>query len=253
MFKKIRPSKDTTSTELKNATYVLYKTLNVALPITLLILVRVDLIPLAVLIALFSKWRVFTVRPRHLLANLRTNATDIIVKLSTLAFIVQADTFAEQSIWTVWYIIWLIVIKPASSKNMVSFQAAAGHILGVSAVFLFSNTLTDFVLLFFVWLIALTSARHFLSSYEEGETKMIASLWGFFVLQMAWVLNKWLLVYVFIPQLIFIIGVIGYGLASIYNAHKTETLKPALVRQQIAMALLVIVALVVIADWRGSI
>lgn len=256
MLSKILPSKDkrqTTTPRLKNATYILYKLFNFVLPIVLLLLVRAGLVQLSLVIALFSKWRVFTVRPHHLAANLRTNATDIVVKLSTLAFIVQATTLVEQLAWTAWYILWLTAIKPASSKAFVSFQAAAGYILGLSAIFMYSNNINDLLLFVCVWIIALSSARHFLSSYEEVRSKLIASIWALFVLQMAWVLNNWLLVYVFVPQLIFITGVVGYALASVYNAHKAETLKASFVRQQALMTALVLLALIIVADWQGSI
>lgn len=251
MLKKKQRSND--KNHSRNATFYLHKLLNIALPIGLLLLVRAGLVELSILIALFSKWRVFAVKPRHLIANLRSNATDIIVKISTISFIVQADTLNEQLIWTGWYIIWLAVIKPSSTKGLVTFQAAAGHLLGVSAVFLFSNNISDLAILFLIWVVALSSARHFFSSYEEPKTQLMSQLWAFFVLQMAWVLNKWLLVYVLVPQLIFIIGVIGYAVASIYDAQARDSLKQSFVRQQAGMTILILILILILADWQGSI
>lgn len=233
--------------------YILYKVLNTLLPIGLLLLVRVGLSELAVLLVIFSKWRVFAVKPRHIMANLRSNAVDIIVKLSSLAFIIASDSVTEQLIWTAWYIIWLTVIKPASARPWVIFQAVAAHILGVSAVFLFSNDINDVVLLVFVWAVAVSSARHFLSSYEEPKVQLMSHIWALFVLQLAWVLNKWLLVYVFVPQLIFILAVVGYALASIYDMSKRDLLKQSFIRQQTIMTIVVLFLIIYFADWNGNV
>ncbi len=239
--------------EKKRPVYLAYKILNALLPIGLLILIRVGLVELSILIALFSKWRVFAVKPRHMLANLRSNSVDIIVKVSTLAFIIDAEALGEQLVWTAWYILWLTVIKPASSKGWMAAQAMIAHLLGVSAVFLFSNSINDVLLLLLVWFVALSSARHFISSYEENKTQIMAQLWALFVVQLAWVLNKWLLVYVFVPQLIFIIAVVGYALASVYDAFKRDVLKVAFVRQQAITTLVILALLMLFADWQGNI
>lgn len=230
----------------------LYKTLNAILPIGLLLLIRVGLVELAVLLALFSKWRVFAVKPRHLLTNLRANSVDIIVKLSTLAYMIEAETFAEQIVWTAWYVLWLTVIKPASQRGLVMFQAATAQVLGLSAILLFSNSINDLFIHLGIWVIAYSSARHFLSVYEEPKGQLISHLWALFVLQLSWVLSKWLLVYVMVPQLIFILAVIGYALASVYDAEKREQLKASFVRQQTIMTIAVLILIIFIADWQGN-
>lgn len=231
-----------------------YKILNALLPVVLLILIRVGLVELSVIVALFSKWRVFTVKPRHMWANLRSNGVDIIVKLSTLSFMIQAqDAIVQQLLWTAWYIFWLVKIKPGSTIGYVSAQAMLGQVLGLSALMYYSNDLNDVILLFAAWVIGLVSARHFLSSYEEKKASIIASIWGLFTVQMTWILNKWTLVYVFIPQLVFIVMIVSYTLASIYDHYKKDKLKPAFMQQQVVIAVLVLIAIIIIGDWRGEI
>ena len=229
--------------------FYLYKLLNFILPIGLLLLIQFGLTELAALLALFSKWRVFAVKPRHMAANLRSNSVDIIVKISTLAFMIDAATLTEQIVWTIWYVVWLTAIKPASTRKWMTFQASAAHFLGVSSVLLFSNSLNTVIVLSVIWLVALSSERHFISSYEEPKTQLISHLWALFVLQLAWVLSKWLLVYIFVPQLIFIVGVVGYTLASIYDANKQEKLKMSFLRQQASMSMAVIILIILIAEW----
>ncbi len=227
--------------------------LNIALPIVLLLMIRNNLIELSIVLALFSKWRVFTVKPRHLLANIRSNATDIIVKLSTLSFIIQSDTLSVQIAWTLWYIVWLTLIKPRSEIAWIGVQAQAAQIIGISALLQFSDRVPELTVLFSAWIIGVVSARHFVSSYEEPWLQPISYVWGLFVAQLTWVLYRWLLVYLFVPQIVLILTVVSYALGSIYHAHKNEKLKQTFVRQQLIMTGLVLLVVVVLADWQGQV
>lgn len=246
-----KPAKKRQSLQLSQG---VYKTFNALLPIALWLLIRAGLIELSIIVAMFSKWRVFAVRPRHLLANLRANAVDIIVKLSTLSFMIQSDDrVVEQLLWTAWYVLWLVVIKPGSTTVWVSGQALAAHVLGLSALLYYSNSASQLVILLGAWIIGLSAARHFLSSYEEPESKLISSIWGFFVLQMTWILSKWMLVYVFVPQLVFIIVGVSYAVASIYGASKKENFKISFVRQQIIVTIVLLVVIAAVGDWGGGV
>src|SRR5437868_4162235 len=97
--------------------------LNVLLALLVFILVRIDFVQLALAIILLSKWRMFAVRPRFWPANIRANSVDIIVSVSMLLFMVHASTAWLQLGWTVAYVLWLLVVKPASSSLMISLQA----------------------------------------------------------------------------------------------------------------------------------
>ncbi len=225
--------------------------LNVILPVVVLALIRLGLVEIAVGLVILSKWRIFSVKPRHWLANIRSNAIDIIVNFSTLAFIIDATTFSAQLAWTAWYILWLIVIKPRSDTVAVAIQALAGLFLGISALFQYSG-LSAVTVLLGVWLIAISTARHFLSSYEEPYNKPYSYLWGLFVVQMTWVLYNWTLVYFVVPQLSLVVGVIGYTLASLYDQSKREVLSTKVVRQHLILATVIVAVIVALADWSGS-
>jgi hypothetical protein len=67
------------------------------------------------------------------------------------------------------------------------------------------------------------------------------------------VLNKWTLVYLIVPQIVLITAVIAYSLASVYDAHKEDKLKVSFVRQQALMSLIIMILLIVFADWQGNI
>ena len=237
----------------RNWSNIAHTLLNIALPIVLLLMVLSDLIELSIILALFSKWRVFTVKPRHFLANLRSNATDIIVKLSTLTFIIESDTLSVQIAWTAWYVLWLTYIKPKSSTVMMSIQAAAGQFLGLSALLHFSDRIPELTVLALAWVIGVVSARHFISSYEEPWMQPMSYIWGLFVAQLTWVLYRWLLVYVFVPQIAIIVTVIGYALGSIYHGYKQDTLKIGFMRQQVIMTIVLLLVVIVLGDWQGQV
>ena len=231
-----------------------YRAFNFILPIALLLLIQSGLNELAIVVALFSKWRVFTVKPRHLLANIRANAVDIIVKLSTLSFMIQSvDSTQQQLAWTAWYVVWLVIVKPGSTKAWVAVQAMTAQVLGLSALLYYSNSIAVSLIVLCAWVIGISTARHFIGSYEEKDALLISSIWGFFVMQLTWTLGKWLLVYEFVPQLVFILVVVSYTIASIYNAYKLGSLKAAFARQQIVIGVIILLAITVMGDWQGDI
>ncbi len=255
MFKKTVPTSDNARTKRRwGISSGMYKLFNVLLPVVVLMLVYSDLNELAVAVALFSKWRVFTVRPRHLITNLRANAVDIIVKLATISFIIQSsNSLYEQIVWTAWYIVWLTLIKPGSSLPMVSAQAMFAQVLGFSTLMYYSGSLFPPLTILLAFLMGSLSARHFLSFFEEKNGLLMSVIWGFFTLQLVWTLQKWTLVYVFIPQIVFILVVVSYTVGSIYTAYKQQTLKSSFARQQVIMAVLILLAIVLTGDWQGDI
>lgn len=232
---------------------VLHIGFNIAFPFAVLALIRGNLESLAVLLVLASKWRVFTVKPRHLIANIRANLTDFFVKMGTVIFMIQSDSATTQLIWTVWYVVWLTALKPKTSKAWMGVQAMLGQAIGLSALFQFSEEVDQWVILLFVWMIAYSSARHLLINYDEPWGKVVTYLWALFALELSWVLYKWTLLYGFIPQIVLILTAISYTAASLYDMSYNKKLKKSFMRQQIIMTALILIVIIVVADWRGQI
>jgi hypothetical protein len=226
---------------------------NLALPAAVLFLVRFDLVEISIVLVILSKWRTFTVNPRHLVANIRTNATDFIVNLGTLAFIIESDTLGAQIGWTIWYAVWLLLIKPRSTTTMVGLQAFAGQAIGLSALMQYSNDLSLVVVLFLAWIIGFSVAHHFLSSYEEPWAKVIAHSWGLFVLQLSWILFQWTLVYVIVPQIVLILSIISFAFAHMYDSFAKGELKSKIIYQHLLMTSILLAVLLIMADWQGQI
>jgi len=114
----------------------LYIVLNIALAVALLVVVLVVATPWPAFgLVLLSKWRVFAVRSRYWLANIRANLIDAIVGVSLVVFLYAATgSLATQIILTLLYVVWLLFIKPRSSQRYITLQAAIGLTMGLAAI-----------------------------------------------------------------------------------------------------------------------
>src|ERR1700712_2760535 len=76
------------------------------LPVVIFILVRLDFVQLALSVIVLSKWRMFAVRPRFWAANIRANAVDLMVGLSSVIFMEHSGILL-QLMWAGLYAVWL--------------------------------------------------------------------------------------------------------------------------------------------------
>jgi len=220
--------------------------LNVVLALLVFVLVRTSFVQLALVIILLSKWRMFAVRPRFWPANIRANAVDIIVSLSFLLFMVNSGSQWMQLVWTASYVVWLLVIKPASSVLVVSLQAMIGLLLGMTALFIKWGDGSLVWLVLFSALTCYMVARHFLDSFDEPYAKLLSYLWAYFGAGLVWVLGHWLLFYGFLAQPTLILVAVGYGLAALYYLDHHDRLSK-LVRLEIIMTTSAIIVAVVLS------
>jgi hypothetical protein len=226
----------------------------VLLPLGLFLLVRVHFIQLAFILILLSKWRMFAVRPRFWLANIRANSVDMIVGFSVLLLMVHSDSALVQGLWALAYAVWLIVLKPGSSILKTSVQAGIGFLAGLVAIFhsgAATGPLYGIVLL--TALVCYLTARHFFDSFEEPYAKFLAYLWGYFGAALVWVLGHWLLFYGVLSQPTVLLVSIGCGLAALYYLDHFDKLS-VMVRRQIMFIMVAVVAIIlVLSNWSHKI
>src|SRR4029079_10149490 len=103
-------------------------------------------------------------------------------------------------------------------------------------------------LVFGTWTVTYLAARHFLSSFEESRTALLANVWAYFSASLAFVLGHWLLFYGSISQILIFLTTIGYGLAALYYLDASERLSPSSQRQLILM-MCAIIAIVILVSW----
>lgn len=219
---------------------------NIVLVLLVFVLVRIDFPQPALALVLLSKWRMFVVRPRFWPALARYNSVDIIVSVSFLVFMVHSDSQLTQLIWAGAYAFWLLVVKPAAGALMVSIQAMAGLLFGLSAVFLQWGASPLYGLVLAVAIVCYLSARHFFDSFDEPYAKLLSYLWAFFAVSLTWVLGHWLLFYSVIAQPTLLLVAVGYGLAALYYLDHNDKLS-RLVRIEIIATTCAIVAAVMIS------
>lgn len=232
---------------------IIHTLLNILLPLAVFILVRMDFVQIALAIVLLAKWRMFAVRPRFWLANIRANAVDIIVGVSILALMVDASSQMVQFVLMLAYIVWLIFIKPASDVLMVSVQALLALLAGLMALFVSWPDGPLYGLVLVTGVICYLTARHFFDSFDEPYAKLLSYVWGYFAAALTWVLGHWLLFYGAIAQPVLLLLAIGYGLATLYYLDHHDRLSKAVRRQFIVIMIAIVAIVVVFSDWSNKI
>ncbi|MBI2592057.1 hypothetical protein HYW36_01120 [Candidatus Saccharibacteria bacterium] len=237
---------------VKGFSHSIHVLLLALLPILAYILVRIDFVSIAILLVLISKWRMLAVRPRYWIANLVANSVDIIVGLSLVIFMSNTSVTWWQLFWMTLFIGWLTWLKPRSDVLSVSAQAMIGQLMGLAVLYLKFGDASLAGLVFGTWLVAYLAARHFLTSFEEPHTTLLAHVWAYFSASLAFILGHWLLFYGTIAQIIVFLTVIGYCLAALYYLDATERLTPSLQRQMLSIMFVILVMVIVLSDWAGS-
>lgn len=233
--------------------YFLHIGLVLVLPVAVFILVRLNFIQLALSIVVLSKWRIFAVRPRFWATNLRANAVDLMVGLSTVVFMANSASALMQLVWAVLYAIWLLAIKPRSTGFMVSVQAAIAQFAALSALYLAWADGPVYGITFLTGLFCFFAARHFFEIYDEPYARMLAFAWGYFGAALAWLLSHWLLFYGFMAQPTLLLSALGYGLAGLYYLDHKDRLSVGLRRQFIFIMVAVVVVVIGFSDWGDKI
>jgi hypothetical protein len=226
--------------------------LNLALPLVAYILVRTDFVSIAILLVLVSKWRMFAVQARYWIANLIANGVDIMVGIALVLFMASTASGWLQLFWALIYGVWLVWLKPRSDVLSVSAQAMVGQLLGLSVLYLKFGDSSLFALVLGTWLVAYIAARHFLTSFEEAHTALLAQVWAYFAASLAFILGHWLLFYGSIAQIIVFLTNIGYGLAALYYLDAKGRLTISLQRQLLAIMGAILLVVIILSDWAGS-
>lgn len=218
-------------------------------PALIYVFVQWNLVGVAFAIILLSKWRMFSVQPRHWWSNIRANAVDLIVGVSAVVFMTQTASSGLRLLWAVAYGVWLIVMKPRSSILAVSLQAIIGQAVALIALFLAWGDQPLGLLVVSAGAICYLSARHFFISFEEPYAPLYGHSWGYFGAALAWVLGHWLLFYGVLAQPALLLSVLGFGLGALYYLEQTDRLSVVLRRQFIFIMIAIVIVVLAFSDW----
>jgi len=174
-----------------------YVFLNVALAAVIFALVLgVNNIWLPLILVLISKWRVLAVRVRYWWVNIISNMVDLIVSIGYVVLLYSATgAIALQVAMLVLFIFWLLVVKPSSSKAMVSVQALTAVFVGTTSLAILAYDIDVMIFVVAMWVIGYLTTRHFLTVYELAESKLLCLGWGLVLAELGWIGYHWLFTY----------------------------------------------------------
>jgi hypothetical protein len=233
---------------------IAYFFLNIAFAATVLVLVQLFSPPYAAYgLILLSKWRIFAVRPRFWVANVKANIVDVIVGISIVALISQATGSAvAQIVIAAFFAVWLLVMKPRSGRRWAMIQAGTSLFLGIMAMFSFSHNYPVAFVVIAAWLVGFMAARHVLSAYHEDEETLLSLIWGLFVAQLAWFAYHWTIAYTVtgqlkVPMIALIVLLLSFVSAKLYDSYNRNdgTISFSDIREPVIFVTVVLVVLLV--------
>ena len=250
--------------QIANTVYILQ---NLAVPIVVYFLVGRDLAPIAYATVLISKWRIVAVGPHFWLPNLRSNACDIIVGLSTVALMSSAPVANTQiinPILVIMYAVWLLVVKPRSGATIVTIQAFIAQFYGLTSLYLLLDQAIPanfgWVVILLAWLVGRSAGRHFLSIYPDYEARQVViSLWGFAVVQLAWVFWVWNVIYLLpqnlfaIPLIALLVSILSYIGGAFFERSQKGLITNRFIIQQGVFLTAIIGLIIQFTSWTGQV
>lgn len=243
---------------MSKLTHSFYLLLNTLQALAVFLLVELDLVPLAFLVAIVGKWQIFFGGSRFLWVHLRANSCDLLVVLSTISLMSIAPDQIVRIGLAVFFWIWLVLIKPRSETWAIGLQALLCQLVGLIWLFQLGHSWIGFVVVLVAWLIGLISARHFLGGYLEPMKNMFIFSWALVVGELTWILWRWLVDYVGIssfriPQPALVITIFSYCMAIIYHDHSNKRLNKKRLYVHMGFCSILIALILLTTGWRVSV
>jgi hypothetical protein len=151
-----------------------------------------------VLLVVLSKWRVVAVRPRYWWLNIKANLVDFIVGISLvlLVYLSGSDGLnAWHVVFTFFYIIWLVIIKPQSSTIMTEIQALAAIFLGNFAITMLAAAVDPIVSVGCALIVGYGACRHVLVQGEDHDFMLATFIFSLLNAELSWILFHWSIIY----------------------------------------------------------
>lgn len=173
------------------------------------------------LLVLVSKWRVFAVRRRYVLLNLKSNLVDLIVGFSVvlLSYYAGSTLLPVDFLLMIIYVVWLLFVKPLSGETANLVQSLVAVFLGISATTIMSAGLDAVVGVLLAFLVGYAASRHVLAQTSGRDFTLTTFVCGLIFAETAWLCHFWAIIYTFgesgirIPQVALILTIFAF----VYN------------------------------------
>lgn len=223
------------------------------LPLLAILLVYFEFPYAAMAFIILGKWRMFAVKPRYWLANIRANLVDITVGFSVVTFMNGTQNVLTMLAWAALYALWLTLLKPRSDAISIGSQAFIAQGVGLVALFGNHSQWNQVFLIVLTWLICFSAARHLLVAFEDNTNRILSHVWGIFGAYLAMILGHWHIMYAGImPQVALVLSILGYALGIGYYVHKTRGLRRGLRTQLVLFCVIILTLIVILSDWQTS-
>lgn len=208
---------------------------------------------LGIILVIISKWRMFAVRPRYLLLNLKSSVVDLVVGASIVIITYCSGTaiLPVHFLLAAAYTAWLIWIKPLSTELATEIQALISVFLGTTASVLVTAGLDPIFIVVPAMVIGYGASRHILAQRDETNFTIITLVYAIIFGEIAWILHSWLIVYMFnslgfiIPQLSIILTLIFFTINYIFKSiSKNEKIQISQFLAPTFFTLLVIIVII---------
>ena len=184
---------------------------------------------LGLILVLASKWRVFAVRARYFMLNLKSNLADIIVGVSVvlIAYYAGPAFLPVDFVLMAFYSIWLLFIKPLSSETATMIQSLITVFMGITASVIMTANLDAIAITLLSFLIGYSASRHILSQSEDRDFTLTTLVCGLLFAEIAWLCHSWSIIYTFgdtgirVPQLAIILTIFTF----VYNYTRQAVIK----------------------------
>lgn len=241
----------------------IYIVLNIAFAVAIAIVLKTtESLVFAIALVLISKWRVLAVRSRYWLANIQANLVDVIVSLSVVLalYSVELANIADFKKWvlfgilTLFYVGWLLLLKPRSTRRAMVAQAAVALFAGTAVLYSVSYAWPVSIVVAIMWIIGYGTARHTLSAYDEDRLLTLTLMWSVALAELGWVAYHWTVGYavpgttdLYIPQIAIIVLCVGFIALKVYDSffhfqkiRTQDVLLPALFGISVIIVLLTV-------------
>ena len=204
------------------------------------------------ILVLASKWRIFAVRPRFWLLNIKSSLVDLIVGFSLVLLTYYAGSTLSwvHLAYAVAYVLWLVVIKGLTSDRGILAQSIIAVFLGTCAATVAASTIDSSVMVALEFLIGFGASRHILVQGDEKNSTTLACVCGLIAAEVTWLCHSWMIIYTFgtllVPQLAIILSIIAFLFYHIYNSATKNAGKVKFTDIRIALIFSVIVLAVIV-------
>lgn len=180
---------------------------------------------IGLVLIIVSKWRIFAVNHRYWWLNIRSSLVDLIVGVGfvLLAYAAGSIFLPVHFVLMAAYAIWLIFIKPRSSRTAAMVQALIAVLIGTTAATVFAAITDSLVLVISEFIIGYAASHHVLVQGDEKESSFISLVCGLFCAEIAWLSHAWLIIYTFastgicVSQLALVLTVLMFTYFQIYH------------------------------------